>query len=81
MSELFDSAEYDERHRRTRERMSSQGLDALVVVEPANLYYLTGYDAWSFYTPQALVLGLDGEPLLFTRGIDAPGALMTTGLK
>ncbi|MGH2909703.1 MAG: M24 family metallopeptidase [Solirubrobacteraceae bacterium] len=80
MSELFGAAEYAGRLRRTRERMSAQGLDVLVVVEPANLYYLTGYDAWSFYTPQAVVLGLDGDPLLFTRGIDAPGALMTTGL-
>ncbi|HTU31788.1 MAG TPA: M24 family metallopeptidase [Solirubrobacteraceae bacterium] len=80
MSELFGRAEYDARLRRTRERMSAQGLDALVVVEPANLYYLTGYDAWSFYTPQALVVPLEGELLLFTRAIDAPGALMTTSL-
>ncbi|HEY3772657.1 MAG TPA: M24 family metallopeptidase [Solirubrobacteraceae bacterium] len=80
MSELFDQDEYQTRRRRTRERMAERGLDLLVVVEPANLYYLTGYDAWSFYTPQALVLGLDDGPLLFTRGIDAPGALMTTAL-
>ena len=80
MNELFSSDEYAQRIERTHERMAAQGLDVLVVVEPANLHYLTGYDAWSFYTPQALVLGVDGAPLLFTRGIDAPGALMTTSL-
>lgn len=76
----FAAEEYAGRIARTRERMAAQDLDALVVVDAANLFYLTGYDAWSFYTPQALVLGLEGEPLLFVRGIDGPGALMTTRL-
>jgi len=80
MSELFSADEYARRVGRTSERMAADGLDVLIVVEPANLYYLTGYDAWSFYTPQALVLGLPDGPLFFTRGIDAPGVLMTTGL-
>lgn len=76
----FAAAEYEARMRRARERMAQAGIDVLVVVDPANMYYLSGYDAWSFYTPQALVLALDAEPLLFTRGIDTPGAQITTRL-
>ena len=76
----FAPAEYEDRMRRTRERMAQAGIDVLVVVDPANMHYLSGYDAWSFYTPQALVLARDAEPLLFTRGIDTPGALITTRL-
>lgn len=59
---------------RTRARMQRAGLDGLVVVDPANLHYLTGYDAWSFYMPQLLFVPLSGEPLLIMRAMDAGGA-------
>jgi ectoine hydrolase len=75
----FARAEFDDRLVRTRSRMAAQGIDRLVVVEPANINYLTGYDAWSFYTPQALVIS--GEERLFiTRAMDLPGVTMTTDL-
>ena len=75
----FDRAEYADRLRRVRERMASQGLDVLIVSDPANMAYLTGYDGWSFYTPQGVV-GLDVDPVLFTRRMDANGARVTTYL-
>ena len=62
---------------RTRARMQASGLDGLVVVDPANLHYLTGYDAWSFYMPQLLFVPLVGEPLLIMRAMDAGGAHRT----
>ena len=31
--------------------MARKTFGALVVCDPANLFYLTGYNAWSFYTP------------------------------
>ena len=80
MPPLFPAAEYDERLRRTRERMSDGGLDALVVTDPANMNYLTGYDGWSFYTPQAVAVPLEADPVLFTREMDANGARLTTAL-
>ncbi|MDA8399838.1 MAG: aminopeptidase P family N-terminal domain-containing protein, partial [Actinomycetota bacterium] len=46
--------EYDKRLVKVRERMSVQGLSGILVCDPANLYYLIGYNAWSFYTPQFL---------------------------
>lgn len=70
-------AELAQRLERTRDRMRRAGLDGLVVVDPANLHYLTGYDAWSFYMPQLLFVPLEGEPLLIMRQMDAGGAHRT----
>ena len=42
--------------------MAERSLAALVVADPANLYYLTGYNAWSFYTPQCLVVPAAASP-------------------
>ena len=51
--------------------MREQGIDVLVVADPANMDWLTGYDNWSFYTPQAVVLAVDAdEPLLVVRHVE-----------
>lgn len=64
-----------------RVRAAENGFDALFITDPANLYYLTGYNAWSFYMPQALLLPTDGAPLLLMRAMDANGAHRTaTGI-
>lgn len=70
--------EYVVRLRAVQAAMAERSLAALVVTDPANLFYLTGYDAWSFYVPQCLVLPADGAPQLFTRAMDASGARFTT---
>jgi ectoine hydrolase len=75
-----DTAEYAERLRRVREAMAQREFGALVVSDPANLFYLTGYNAWSFYTPQCLVVPADGELHLFARAQDANGASFTANL-
>ena len=72
--------ELADRLRRVRERMAAQGIDTLIVSDPANMHYLTGYDGWSFYTPQGVVVPAEGDLLLFTREMDAAGARMTTAL-
>jgi ectoine hydrolase len=60
--------------------MAEQGLDVLVVTDPSNMAWLTGYDGWSFYVHQCVVVELDGDLFWFGRGIDAPGAELTTDL-
>ncbi|WP_206447937.1 M24 family metallopeptidase [Agrococcus sp. KRD186] len=69
--------EFEARLARTRARMIRNGLDGLVIVDPANLHYLTGYDAWSFYMPQLLFVPLHGETFLIMREMDAGGAHRT----
>ena len=47
MAPPFLKAEYDDRLARVRGAMATRGLDALVIGDPANINWLTGYDAWS----------------------------------
>ena len=74
MADRITEEEYAERLRRVREAMAQRAFSALVVCDPANLFYLTGYDAWSFYTPQCLFVAAEGPPHLFARAQDAAGA-------
>lgn len=74
---LIGGAELDRRLERVRERMRNAGLDGLVVADPANIFYLSGYNAWSFYTPQILFVPLEATPILAMREMDALGAHRT----
>jgi ectoine hydrolase len=81
MAAPFDPAEYRNRLARVRARMATADLDVLVCVDPANLCYLTGYDGWSFYVPQAVALArAGGEPVWIGRAMDLAGARLTTYL-
>lgn len=77
----FPIAEYQSRIQATKLSMQSRGMDVLVVADPANMNYLTGYDGWSFYTPQVVIIALvDEQPLCIVRGMDANGGRVTTFL-
>ncbi len=77
----FNDAEYAARVMRVKQRMQGAGIEVLVVTEPNNIYYLCGYDAWSFYTPQALVVFLDKErPVMILRRVDKQSVYVTTTL-
>lgn len=75
----FDILEYQHRLKETKERMVDKGIDVLLITDPANMNYLSGYDAWSFYVHQMLVLIVDEpQPLWIGRFQDANGARVTT---
>jgi ectoine hydrolase len=76
----FSLQEYAARLAKTRAAMLDKDIDCLVVVDPSNMAWLSGYDGWSFYTHQCLVVQHDEEPIWWGRGIDAPGAVRTTWL-
>ncbi|WP_118135069.1 M24 family metallopeptidase [Oceanicella sp. SM1341] len=74
----FSRAEYDRRLGLTLTAMAERGLDALFVEDPSNMAWLTGYDGWSFYVHQGVVVTADGaEPLWWGRRMDANGARRT----
>ena len=73
----FSTEEYEQRLRKTRSSMEKLGLDLLIVSDPSNMAWLTGYDGWSFYVHQCVIVGPDGPPIWFGRGQDAQGALRT----
>lgn len=76
-SPSFENPEYHARLTRTRAAMEEAGFDLLVVTDPSNIGWLTGYDGWSFYVHQAVLLGPSDEPLWWGRQMDAAGALRT----
>ena len=55
----------------------NRGMDLLVVSDPSNMAWLTGYDGWSFYVHQCVLLPMEGEPVWYGRGQDANGAKRT----
>lgn len=77
----FGADEYAVRVRKTRQEMSARGLDAIFVTDPSNMAWLTGYDGWSFYVHQGVLLTLEGEPVWWGRAMDAIGAQRTTYLQ
>ncbi|SEA20672.1 Xaa-Pro dipeptidase [Thalassobacillus cyri] len=75
----FDILEYHERLEKTKKRMEEKGVEVLLITDPANMNYLSGYDAWSFYVHQMLVIIIDeAQPLWIGRFQDANGARKTT---
>jgi len=73
----FSREEYADRLARTRRAMEARGIKTLVASDPSNMAWLTGYNGWSFYVHQAVVVPPDGEPIWFGRGQDAQGAKRT----
>ncbi len=79
---IFAKGEYLERLHRTKERMAARGIEVLLVTDPANMNYLSGYDGWSFYVHQLLIVTADDEqPAWIGRAQDARAAEVTTWLK
>ena len=77
----FPPHEYQQRIDKTKASMSERGIDVLLSTNPANMGYLTGYDGWSFYVHQLIVLSQDAaQPLWIGRGMDANAAKVTTHL-
>jgi ectoine hydrolase len=76
----FPRHEYDQRLAKVRVAMGAAGIDVLVATDPSNMAWLTGYDGWSFYVHQAVVVGPDGQPLWWGRAMDRAGAARTTWL-
>ncbi len=77
----FPRTEYTARITRIQQEMRARGIDLLLLSDPCNLYYACGYDAWSFYVPQALLVPCEGQQLVWIgREMDAAGAKLTTFL-
>ncbi len=78
MAAPFSADEYASRLAKTRTAMRDRGLDAMLIGDPANINWLCGYDAWSFYTPQTMVVTLDDGPFWLGREMDAGAARVSS---
>ncbi len=73
----FSREEYAQRIAKARRAMERQGIELLIVTDPSNMAWLTGYDGWSFYVHQCVLLTPDGDPVWYGRSQDAFGAKRT----
>ena len=73
----FEQSEYDRRLSMVRMAMGLAGLDALLVTDPSNQAWITGYDGWSFYVHQGVIVLQDADPIWWGRRQDTNGALRT----
>ena len=80
MSPPFTQSEYENRQQRVQTVMAERKLDALVIGDPANMTWLTGFDALSFYVPQIMVIEADRPPVWIGRAMDAGALGLTTYL-
>jgi len=71
----FTRKEYQQRLRKVKSSMKRQGIDVLLATDPGNMNWLTGYDGWSFYVHQGVIVSLDhSEPIWFGRLMDRNAA-------
>ena len=79
---FFTKEEYSSRLSKIKDKMNQKNLDVIIITDPCNMNYITGYDGWSFYVPQGVIISLDyNEPIWFGRKQDSKGAKVTTYLK
>ena len=78
----FSKAEYKDRLKKVQKSMQDKGVELLISQDTANMNYLTGYDAWSFYYAQCVLVHVNAEePICFVRAQDAGGAYIKTYLQ
>lgn len=66
----FSDEEYDRRRRLVRDAMSREGIDALLVASPENIYWLCGLDHMGYFAYQVLIVPAEGTPILVTRAME-----------
>ena len=76
----FSIREYERRLTLIREVMAADGLDMLLVFDPPNVFYLSGFQSFAMYNAECVVVPLDGEPSLIVHPPELGGALMHTWL-
>ncbi|NOJ44543.1 M24 family metallopeptidase [Bradyrhizobium australiense] len=77
----FEKPEFSRRLTLVKKEMERREMDTLLISEPSNIYYLTGYEAYSYYVFQMLVVHRDlDEPVWIGRFMDAVSVRRMTHL-
>jgi len=66
----FPEVEYAARQAAARAGLQAAGLDAMIITGPENIFYLTGQQTPGYYTFQALVMPVDGDPVFVLRQLE-----------
>jgi len=71
----FPLEEYKMRLRRAQEEMKKHGLPLLLLHQPENILYLSGfYTSTGFFSYHALAVPSEGDPVLIVRDMEVPAA-------
>jgi len=73
----FTLAEYKARLNAVHHAMAQSETDVLIITDPSNMAWVSGYDGWSFYVHQCVVVPGGEQPIWFGRAQDANGAFRT----
>lgn len=76
----FTEAEHERRIARARTAMVEAGVDAALLFDPENIFYLTGYQSIGYFTFQALLIPPEGKPVLISRVVNKFIAAITPTL-
>ncbi len=74
----FTHDEYERRLQGLRTRMADRHLEVVIISDPENLFYLTGYQTTGYSYFQALVVPLEGEPFMVTRLLEESNVIART---
>jgi Xaa-Pro dipeptidase len=77
----FPMVEYERRLAGLRQRMAARGIEVMIINTPENICHLTGFDSVGHYYFNALVVPLEGEPLMVPRRLEDSGVQALTWLE
>ena len=71
----FSISEYATRLDLVRKSMDDNDIEVLFTCDPSNMAWLSGYDGWSFYVHQGVLIGPEGDPIFWGHKMDAVGEI------
>jgi len=79
----FNQEEYDRRLNRVRSIMKglNRGIEVLMIREPINIFYMTGYNTFGILNYEILFIPLEGEASLLVRHNEESIAYVTSWVK
>ena len=77
----FSVSEYRERVSSVKRGMGESEIDILLVTYPPNVLYLSGFQTFSNYGGECLILPLEGEPTLVVHPPELGGALLNSWIE
>lgn len=78
---VFPMHEYQRRLDELRQRMEQSGVDAMITTTPENICYLSGFESPGHYYFQALIIPLEGEPVMVPRKLEDSGVQALTWIE
>lgn len=67
---FFTDEEFRDRIKTVRKKTKEKNLDACIITNPENIYYLTGLNHQGYFAYTSLILPVDREPVLIMRAME-----------